>query len=217
MLQLTCLIVLLFLCIFCYSVTIGISLPEINVSPLVWLLAVVVVALVAIILFPILLKLFLPLLSTGFSALRVIRLGWQGIRLFLRQLGKVGSKRRPHADRKNYEDYRRELRRTMQKPKAYDSDLHKIINRAYRSNAQIGSGSTADAIRYERLTGQPIKGKFHTQKGEQMVRQLEKWLKNHPTSDPLLNNAEDFARRLNDRQVAESILLDLKDALGVLP
>jgi len=71
----------------------------------------------------------------------------------------------------------------------------------YRSNAKIGSDSTADAIRFERKTGQSVGGVSHTQKGRDALIYLKRWLKQNPNADP------------GDIAAAENIILDLEDAL----
>jgi hypothetical protein len=88
-------------------------------------------------------------------------------------------------------------------PAKEDARLEKLLDKQYRKDAEIGSGSTADAIRHERLTGQPIKGVWHSQKGEESIRALETWIKNNPTASP------------GDRAAAENVIKDLKDALGI--
>ena len=79
----------------------------------------------------------------------------------------------------------------------YVRDLHKgaLMPRP------IGTGSTADAIRYERWTGSPVGGKFHTLKGQQYLRGLDSWLANN-------RNASWY-----DQLVARSIRDDLFNAL----
>lgn len=62
-------------------------------------------------------------------------------------------------------------------------------------------GVPADAIRFEQATGQAVGGVFHTNKGTQYVRALEKWLTKNP-------GASD-----RDLLVARSILDDLRSAL----
>ncbi len=60
----------------------------------------------------------------------------------------------------------------MSKPHVVDSKLGQILDRIYRSEATVGSGSTAAAIRHEMTTGGCIKGKYHSQKGRQIIREL---------------------------------------------
>lgn len=101
-----------------------------------------------------------------------------------------------------HEAYKNALRRQMQKPFVSDPKLKKVIDNLYRENAKIGSGSTADAIRYETQTGLKVGGRSHTQKGEDAVRFLEDWLKKNPDA------------KQGDVAAAENVLLDLKDALN---
>lgn len=101
-----------------------------------------------------------------------------------------------------HEAYKAQLRQHMSKPHVTDPNLSHLVDPLYRSNAKIGSGSTADAIRHERVTGQPVGGAYHSQKGADAVRSLEKWLHSNPTATP------------GDRAAAENIILDLKNALG---
>ncbi len=123
------------------------------------------------------------------------------------------------SDAKQHEAYKDRLRSQMQKPIVVDTDLKKIVDANYRDNAKIGSGSTADAIRHERATGGSVGGREHTQKGEDTVRALQYWLERHPLDEkdaqgkPLINTAEAFSQRKNDRAAAENMIKDLVDAL----
>jgi hypothetical protein len=105
------------------------------------------------------------------------------------------------ADRVKHEEYIQSLRQQMGRPHVEDPELNNFVGELYRQGASIGSGSTADAIRHERETGQPVKGKEHSEKGMNAIRYLEKWLKKNPTARP------------GDRAAAENILRDLKNAL----
>lgn len=90
-------------------------------------------------------------------------------------------------------------------PQANDPKLNNIVKDLYKGAGapnQIGSGSTADAIRNELSTGQATYGKFHIQKGQEYSKGLENWLRNNP-------NASE-----NDKKAAELILQDLNNALG---
>jgi hypothetical protein len=89
----------------------------------------------------------------------------------------------------------------MEKPHVRDPKLKEIVNDLYRPNAKIGSGSTADAIRHELLTGNPVKGKVHLQKGDDSLRALNRWNRNNSTASP------------GDRAAAESLIKDLNDAM----
>jgi hypothetical protein len=72
----------------------------------------------------------------------------------------------------------------------------------YRDNAKVGSGSTADALRQEKLTGKPVSGKWHEQKARNQVDGLRNWLDKNPKAS------------YSDRSAAEQVMLDLMDALG---
>ena len=104
-------------------------------------------------------------------------------------------------DRIQHEDYKDELRAKMEKPDVKDSELKNIMDDLYRPNAKIGSGSTADAVRYEAATGQNVGGKLHLEKAKNYVKALESWLKRNPTASSA------------DRAAAENVLRDLQNAL----
>jgi uncharacterized protein RhaS with RHS repeats len=90
-------------------------------------------------------------------------------------------------------------------PAVKNSKLANIVRDLYRGatgSNPIGTGSTADAIRWERITGEPVGGTFHTEKGQQYLKALESWL---------ANNANAANR---DRLVAQSVLDDLRSALA---
>lgn len=93
----------------------------------------------------------------------------------------------------------------MQKPIVKDPRLQSFIDKLYRPNAKVGSGSTADAVREEARTGKPVGDSFHQQKAEDALPNLERWLRNNPTAPP------------GDKAAVENIIYDLKDALGLEP
>jgi filamentous hemagglutinin len=66
----------------------------------------------------------------------------------------------------------------------------------------IGTGSTADAVRNELLTGLPTHGRFHSQKAQEYVNALTNWLKKNPNASH------------HDQLVARSLIDDLRAALG---
>ncbi|NAU00634.1 type IV secretion protein Rhs [Escherichia coli] len=72
----------------------------------------------------------------------------------------------------------------------------------YRPNAKVGSGSTADAVRYELATGEKVGGRGHVLKAQDYTRALQDWLDKNPTASP------------GDRAAAENVLQDLQNALG---
>lgn len=68
-----------------------------------------------------------------------------------------------------FEEYKTLLRKEMKAPHANDKDLISNINKNYRANANIGSGSTAAAIRYEKANEEMVGGRYHTQKGKDYI------------------------------------------------
>jgi len=93
----------------------------------------------------------------------------------------------------------------LSKPSVGDSKLQNLVNDLYKganTKKPIGTGSTADAIRHEALTGNKVGGKFHTQKGQEYSSALRNWLRRNPNASAA------------DRQAAQSMLDDLTDALG---
>ncbi len=107
----------------------------------------------------------------------------------------------PH-NRALFEQYKRELRRLMGKPFVRDSELARVIEKLYRPHAQVGSGSTAAAIREELETNVQVNGGWHSKKGQDAVIFLQRWLKANPNASS------------GDQAAAENVLLDLFDALG---
>lgn len=84
---------------------------------------------------------------------------------------------------------------------ARSPELRNLIEQMYRRNAQVGSGSTADAIRYELRTGELLSPKGHTLKGMEMRTALTRLLKSGSLSK-------------GDAQIARGILDDLQKALS---
>ena len=79
--------------------------------------------------------------------------------------------------------------------------LANTVKELYRNNATIGNGGTADAIRHELSTGELVGGVSHIQKGIERIANIENIIR---------------TQNLNpvDLRIAESLLNDLKDALG---
>ena len=71
-----------------------------------------------------------------------------------------------------------------------------------RDTSTIGNGSTAAAVREELRTGLPVGDKYHSQKAEDAIVFLQKWL-----------NANQTALS-NDRLAAENLIRDMKNALN---
>lgn len=78
--------------------------------------------------------------------------------------------------------------------------LKEFIEYLYRENATVGNGSTADAIRFERETGQLLSRAGHSIKGGEAIRGLEK----------LVRTGKLDAK---DTEMARQIINDLKDSL----
>ena len=93
------------------------------------------------------------------------------------------------------------LRADMEKPVVSDPRLKFLVNELYRADAKIGSGSTAAAIRKEMREGVKVGNKRHSQKAEQMIEPLQKWLDTSPKARP------------GDRAAAENIIRDMLNAL----
>lgn len=74
-----------------------------------------------------------------------------------------------------------------------------IVNELYREGAGVGDGGTADAIREELATGNPVGGRSHIQKGRERLRQIERILQRNPNHP--------------DRALLERLRDDLRDAL----
>jgi len=93
----------------------------------------------------------------------------------------------------------------LRTPRVASQKLQNIVNDLYKGTTnpgRVGTGTTADAIRYELRTGERVFGRSHIQKGEDYLRALEKWLSENPTAP------------YHDRLVARSLADDLLDALG---
>ncbi|GAA0835978.1 hypothetical protein GCM10009080_20660 [Cupriavidus pauculus] len=94
-----------------------------------------------------------------------------------------------------------DLASKMAKPIVSDTKLGGLIDDLYRDGAKIGTGSTADAVRYEARTGNPVGGVFHTQKAQDYSVALQKWLDSNPNAP------------FSDRSAAQNVLRDLQNAL----
>ena len=95
-----------------------------------------------------------------------------------------------------------DLASKMAKPIVSDAKLGGLIDDLYRDGAKIGTGSTADAVRYETQTGTAVGGVFHTQKAQDYSTALQKWLDTNPNAP------------FSDRSAAQNVLRDLRNALG---
>ena len=89
----------------------------------------------------------------------------------------------------------------MNKPQVRDPDLQNLVDQLYRAGARIGTGGAADAIRFERETGQRAGGRSHVRKARDGIRALQRWLRRHPYAHP------------DDRAAAEALIRDRREAL----
>jgi hypothetical protein len=105
-------------------------------------------------------------------------------------------------NRATHELYKDILRAAMERPHVVDSELSSLMDELYRPGAQVGSGSTAAAVRAEAATGASVGGKLHAQKAADYSRALERWLAKNPTASP------------GDRAAAENVLREMQNALG---
>ncbi|MFY9620738.1 MAG: RHS repeat-associated core domain-containing protein, partial [Pyrinomonadaceae bacterium] len=78
--------------------------------------------------------------------------------------------------------------------------VRKWIEYLYRQGAKIGDGSTADAIRFERLTGQLLSKAGHSQKGKEAIAGLERLLRTNKLGP-------------EDTKIVKELISNLKDAL----
>jgi RHS repeat-associated protein len=81
-----------------------------------------------------------------------------------------------------------------------DAKLRNIVNELFKATSSFGNGGTADAIAYERATGQAIGGTFHTMKGQQFSAALMKAINSGRLS-------------VQDSQIAQWLYDDLQAAL----
>ncbi|XZE21004.1 polymorphic toxin-type HINT domain-containing protein [Pirellulaceae bacterium SH449] len=90
-------------------------------------------------------------------------------------------------------------------PNVTDSKLRNLVSDLFKGTKTpnpLGTGSTADAVRNELLTGLPTHGRFHSQKAQEYVNALTNWLKKNPNASH------------HDQLVARSLIDDLRAALG---
>jgi hypothetical protein len=90
----------------------------------------------------------------------------------------------------------------MEQPDARDPELSRLLSQLYRPGAQIGSGSTAAAVRHEQATGTQVGGREHDQKARDNIVALQRRLRNNPTAQP------------GDRAAAENVIRDMQNALA---
>lgn len=91
----------------------------------------------------------------------------------------------------------------MARPYVSSPGLSGLLDDLYRPGAQVGSGSTAAAVRLELANpGALVGGRSHIQKAEDYIRALDDWLARNPTASP------------GDRAAAENVIKDMQNALN---
>lgn len=109
-------------------------------------------------------------------------------------------------------EIKRELEETLvrlaawNRPVVQDGKLAGFLKNLYRQASDkggVGSGSTADALRYERMTGQMVGGRSHLQKVKDSIGGLENWL------------ASNRSAAAGDIKAVNRVLDDLYNAAGL--
>ena len=128
-------------------------------------------------------------------------------------------------NRVTYEKYLAEKRAELTREEVHsvqDSELKKLMQKVYKETDKIWGGGTGNAVRYERATGQSVGGRDHSQKAKDYSKALENWLINHPSKLSIHpKDLKDFQDKgiipgsSHDRQVAEQVLKELKNSLGM--
>jgi hypothetical protein len=114
------------------------------------------------------------------------------------------------ANRAKFQNYVDELAIGMGKPiNIREPELARTINKMYRENADIGSGSTADALRFEIETGVRVGGVEHLQKVNDNINKLERWINKFETE--FMKDSGKVSQ--HDYYVAKHLLVDLKQSL----
>ena len=94
---------------------------------------------------------------------------------------------------------------SLKHPEATGKSLKNIIKQMYKGDKSLtgvlGTGSTADAARWEYETGELFKGTNHLDnKAPQLINSLNTWIKKNPSASP------------SDLHAAKEMLKDLKKA-----
>jgi hypothetical protein len=95
----------------------------------------------------------------------------------------------------------------LQVPQVENTKLQNIINNLYKGvgkDGNVGNGTTADALRYENETGQPVGNKFHLIKAGYELRGLRNLLRSGNL-------------RQSDSLVAQSLYDELKEVYDAAP
>lgn len=91
------------------------------------------------------------------------------------------------------------------RPEVEDAKLNNYVNDLFKgvdNPHRFGDGTTMDAIRHELRTGETVHNRRHVVKGENILRGLERWLRNHPEAPS------------SDREIAMQLARELREALA---
>jgi hypothetical protein len=91
--------------------------------------------------------------------------------------------------------------KSLPKPTAKDPELQRIVNDIYKPTAAVASGSTADAVRFEKATGLQLSASGHVIAAKERINRLMKWLHRNPNAHP------------SDRKAAYDMIEDMDKAL----
>ncbi|VTS07764.1 YD repeat protein OS=Isosphaera pallida (strain ATCC 43644 / DSM 9630 / IS1B) GN=Isop_2419 PE=4 SV=1: PT-HINT [Tuwongella immobilis] len=95
---------------------------------------------------------------------------------------------------------------SVKRPKVVDNSLSRIMDDIYKAEKspdRIGTGSTADGLRFEKMTGFDFNDKIHGQAASERANRLRDWLKDHPHALP------------DDIDAARRVVADLEDAIAL--
>ena len=100
------------------------------------------------------------------------------------------------------EKYKDAILKSMNKPNVENPQLQQMVNELFRDGAQVGNGSTAAAVRFELETGQRVGGAWHSQKAQDKITELTRWLSQNSST-----------ARTSDVSAASQLIRDLQNAL----
>ena len=108
------------------------------------------------------------------------------------------------ANRADFQKYVESLAKGMERPHLKDPTLDTFVKEMYRENSEIGSGSTADGLRFEIETGAKVGGLEHMKKVQDSIAYFKRQMKNPNISQ-------------HDYNVLKNLLIDLEDSLVTKP
>ena len=108
------------------------------------------------------------------------------------------------SNRADFQKYVESLAKGMERPHLKDPALDIRVEKMYRGDAEIGSGSTADALRFEIETGAKVGGVEHLKKVKDYIAYFKRQIKKPDISQ-------------HDYNVLKNLLIDLEDSLVTKP